>query len=49
MKVIIISGTHKGKVGDTIGIFKEANTCIVELEDGSVVKVRLNEVERMEI
>lgn len=43
-KVVIISGEHKGKTGKTIGIFKEANTCVVEFDDGTVSKVRISEI-----
>lgn len=43
MEVAVISGTHKGKTGKTIGIFKEANTCVVEFDDGTVAKVKISE------
>ena len=47
-KVKIISGIHEGKTGELIGMFYEANTYLVETEDGTVLHVKPREVRKEE-
>lgn len=45
-KVKIISGEHKGKIGEVKNNFWASGICIIKLEDGEEVDVRHNEIEQ---
>ena len=44
MRVKVIHGEHKDKVGTLTGIFWAANTAQIQLDDGDKITVKLSEI-----